>query len=315
MQVVLQGSLRHFPAAELLTFLCHRGQSGTLDLEAAGRKTRIVFEADTVVRAESNRFEDPSEAVLDAFEWMAGAFTLLDSAVVPESAKRESLALQALLDAAKKRAQAGSLDPDGTLFRLVDDPAGQQQVSLSGDEFKLLFRLSVPRTFRDLALDAGLPRNELAERLKKFEQLGLVASIPVEPIAEPTAEPTAPQRKLTLPRKRTLVGSLTPDDRPDSVYPLLDTECTIGRASDNAITVPDGSVSSKHARVLRTEEGFVIEDLQSRNGTYVNGERVTEGQRKLSDGDLIRLGKVIMTFNIARETKAGETTQPEVRLV
>lgn len=312
MQVVLQGSLRHFPAAELLTFLCHRGQSGTLDLEAAGRKTRIVFEADTIVRAESNRFEDPFEAVLDAFEWMAGAFTLLDSAVVPEGAQRESLALQALLDAAKKRAEAGSLYPDGTLFRLVDDPAVQQQVSLTGDEFRLLFRLSAPRTFRDLAMDAGLPRQELAGRLKKFEQLGLVASIREDP---PPADPTAPQRKITMPRRRTLVGSLTPDDRPDSVYPLLDAECSIGRASDNAITVPDGSVSSKHARVLRTEEGFVIEDLQSRNGTYVNGERVTEGPRKLSDGDLIRLGKVIMTFNLARETKAGETTEPEMRLV
>jgi DNA-binding Lrp family transcriptional regulator len=311
MQVVLQGSLRHFPAAELLTFLCHRGQGGTLDLEGGGRKTRIVFEADTIVRAESNRFEDPSEAALDAFEWMEGAFTLLDSAVLPENAKRESLALQTLLEAAKKRAEAGSLYPDGTLFRLVADPAVQQQVSLTGEELKLLFRLSAPRTFRDLAMDLGLPRNDLAERLKQLEKLGLVASIR----EEPPAEPTAPQRKLTMPRKRTLVGSLTPDDRPDSVYPLLDAECTIGRASENAIPVPDGSVSSKHARILRTEDGFVIEDLQSRNGTYVNGERVVEGPRKLSDGDLIRLGKVILTFNVARETKTSDTTQPEVRLV
>ena len=310
MQVVLQGSLRHFPAAELLAFLCRHGRSGTLDLEAAGRKTRIVFDADTIVRAESNRFDDPSEAVLDALEWMAGTFTLLDSAVVPENAKRESLALQALLDAARKRAEAGSLHPDGTLFRLVDDPAVHQQVSLSGEEFKLLFRLSTPRTFRDLAADVGLPRNELADRLKKLEQLGLVASVR----EEPQPEPTAPQKKTTYTRKRTLVGSLTPDDRPDSVYPLLDAECIIGRASDTAITVPDGSVSSKHARILRTETGFVIEDLQSRNGTYVNGERVVEGQRPLADGDLIRVGKVIMTFNIARETKAGDTTLPEVRL-
>ena len=310
MQVVLQGSLRHFPAAELLTFLCHHGRTGTLDLEASGRKTRIVFEADTVVRAESNRFEDPSEAVLDAFEWMAGTFTVLDSAVVPENAKRESLALQVLVDAARKRAEASSLYPDGTLFRLVDDPAVQQQVSLTGEEFKLLFRISTPRTFRDLAMDVGLPRAELADRLRKLEKLGLVASVR----EEPQPEPTAPQKKTTFTRKRTLVGSLTPDDRPDSVYPLLDAECMIGRAPDNAIAVGDGSVSAKHARILRTDEGFLIEDLQSRNGTFVNGERVVEGQRKLSDGDLIRVGKVIMTFNIARETKAGETTQPELRL-
>jgi DNA-binding Lrp family transcriptional regulator len=309
MQVVLQGSLRHFPAAELLSFICHHGRSGTLDLEATGRKTRIVFDADTIVRAESNRFEDPSETVLDAFEWMAGTFTLLDSAVIPENAKRESLALQVLVDAAKKRAEASSLFPDGTLFRLVDDPAVQQQVSLTGEEFKLLFRMSAPRTFRDLAMDVGLPRAELADRLKKLEELGLIAAMR----EEPQPEATAPQKKI-ITRKRTLVGSLTPDDRPDSVYPLLDAECTIGRASENGIAVPDGSVSSKHARIVRTDDGFVIEDLQSRNGTFVNGERVLEGQRKLSDGDLIRVGKVIMTFNVARETKAGETTEPEVRL-
>ena len=310
MQVVLQGSLRHFPAAELLMFLCHHGRSGTLDLEAVGRKTRIVFEADTIVRAESNRFEDPSEAVLDAFEWLAGAFTLLDAAVVPENARRESLALHTLLEASARRAEAGSLYPDGTLLRLVDDPVMQQQVSLTGDEFKLLFRLSAPRTFRDLAMDVGLSRAELTERLKKLEKLGLIVSVR----EEPQPEPTTPQKKLTSTRKRTLVGSLTPDDRPDSVYPLLDVECTIGRSDDNGIAVPDGSVSSKHARILRGEDGFVIEDLQSRNGTFVNGERVSEEQRKLSDGDLIRVGKVIMTFNVARETKAGDTTQPEVHL-
>ncbi len=310
MQVVLQGSLRHFPAAELLTFLCRSGRSGTLDLETTGRKTRIVFEADMVVGAESSRFDDPTETVLDAFEWMAGAFTLLDSAVIPDHARRESLPLQALLEAAAKRAEAGSVYADGTLFRVLDDPAVQQQVSLSGDEFKLLFRLGSPRTFRDLAMDMGVPRAELAERLKKLEKLGLIASVR----EEPQPEATAPQRKMTVMRKRTLVGSLTPDDRPDSVYPLLDTECTIGRAPENAIAVPDGSVSSKHARIVRAEDGFLIEDLQSRNGTYVNGERVIEGQRKLADGDLIRLGKVIMIFNVARETKAGDTTQPEVRL-
>jgi len=309
MQVVLQGSLRHFPAAELLVFLCRGGQGGTLDLEASGRKTRIVFEGDTIVHAESNRFEDPAEAVLDAFEWMAGTFTLLDSAVAPDGVKRESIALQAMIDAAKKRAEASSLYPDGTLFRVVDDPAVQQQVSLTGEEFKLLFRLSNPRTFRDLAGDVGLPRTELDERLKKLEKLGLVKAVR----EELPAEPTAPQKKTVM-RKRTLVGSLTPDDRPDSVYPLLDAECTIGRAMDNVIAVPDGSVSSKHARIVRTDDGFVIEDLKSRNGTFVNGERVVEGQRKLADGDLVRVGKVIMTFNVARETKAGDTTEPEMRM-
>jgi pSer/pThr/pTyr-binding forkhead associated (FHA) protein len=57
----------------------------------------------------------------------------------------------------------------------------------------------------------------------------------------------------------------------------------------------------------------VLEDLQSRNGTFVNGEQVTD-KRLLTDGDLIRLGKIIMTFNVAREGKLGEQTMPEVKL-
>ena len=74
----------------------------------------------------------------------------------------------------------------------------------------------------------------------------------------------------------------------------------------------DVSVSSKHARVARTAEGFVIEDLKSRNGTFVNGERVTD-KRILEDNDVVRFGRVILTFNVATETKAGEMTNPELK--
>ena len=112
----------------------------------------------------------------------------------------------------------------------------------------------------------------------------------------------------TVMRPKTLVGSLTPDDRPESVFPLLDSECVIGRAPDCAITVSDGSISSRHARVTRSPEGFSIEDLQSRNGTFVNGEKVDK-PRLLADGDVVRLGKVIMTFNVARELLAEPKTQ------
>lgn len=311
MQVVLQGSLRHFPAAELLRFLCGRGQSGTLDLETTGRRTRILFENDTLLWAESNQSTEPVEAVLDALDWISGTFTLLDSAVVPENAKAIAVPVAEVLAESARRAEAASLFPDSTIFRLIDDPSLQQQVSLRGEEFKILFRLSTGRTFRELAADAGIPREELAERLRKLEGLGLVASVREEPSPPPQA--TLAQRKPSFSRKRTLVGSLTPDDRPDSVYPLLDAEYTIGRAPDNGIVIADGSVSSKHARIERTPEGFAVEDLESRNGTFVNGEKL-EGKRLLADGDLLRLGKVMMTFNIARESKPSDTTQPEMHV-
>jgi hypothetical protein len=312
MQVILQGSLRHFPPAELLSFLCHRGQRGTLDLETTGRRARVVFDRDTVVSAESNKTNDAREAVLDALSWPGGTFTLLDDAVLPEGAAKLALPLDALLDEAKRRASAASTYPDSTSFRVIDAPSLQQQVSLTAEEFKLLFRIASGKTFNELVTELGIPRQELAERLQRLEEIGLVAAIRAESTTSAGAEPTAPQ--AMLPRNRTLVGSLTPDDAPDNVWPLLDAEATMGRAPANAIVIQDGSVSSRHARIVRSADGFYLEDLQSRNGTFVNGEKVTQ-KRLLEDGDLIRLGKIIMTFNVAREGKAGDTTQPEVRVV
>ena len=319
MQVVLQGSLRHFGAAELLAFLCGRGESGTLSLEAAGRRARIFFVGDLIVWAESDRAGDPREAVLELLTWNAGAFSLMDSVAVPANVTPLALAVPALLEEAKTRAASSGVYPDATIFRVVDDPALQQQVSLTNDQFRLLFRLSAGRAFKDIVGDLGVPKQEVAERLRELVQMGLVTTAAAEPVPPPSPPPlnerTDPslKKKTTAGRRRTLVGSLTPDGAPDNVYPLLDSAYTLGRAPTNTIAIADGSVSSNHARILRTPEGFVLEDLQSRNGTYVNGEQVTD-KRILADGDLIRLGKIIMTFNIAREGKMGETTQPEVRL-
>ncbi len=317
MQVVLQGSLRHFGAAELLSFLCARGESGTLDLEAsADRKARVLFVNDLIVWAQSSRGGgDAKEAVLDLLDWHAGTFTLVDSVVVPDHVTPLALELPALLEEAKRRAESAGVYPDAAVFRVVDDPALQQQVSLTGDQFRLLFRLSSGRAFKDVVGDLGISKQEVADRLRQLVAIGLAAIVEPEPAPATLQEKTDPalKKKTTAGSRRTLVGSLTPDGAPDNVYPLLDSEYTLGRAPENAIAISDGSVSSRHARILRTPEGFVIEDLQSRNGTYVNGEQVI-APRQLADGDLIRLGKIIMTFNVAKEIKAGDKTLPEVRL-
>ena len=314
MQVVLQGSLRHFGVAELLSFLCGRGESGTLELESGEHRARVLFVGDLIVWAQSDRAADPTAAVLELFDWSAGMFKLADSVVMPDNVTPLALQVPALLEEAKRRAESAGVFSDATIFRVVDDPALQQQVSLTGDQFRLLFRLSGGRTFKDIVGDLGASKQEVAERLRQLLDVGLITLAAPEP--PPTIEEKtdpALKKKTTAGRRRTLVGSLTPDGTPDNVYPLLDSAYTLGRAPSNTISIPDGSVSSQHARIVRTPEGFVLEDLQSRNGTFVNGEQVTD-KRLLADGDLIRLGKIIMTFNVAREGKAGEQTLPEVRL-
>jgi phosphoserine phosphatase RsbU/P len=69
---------------------------------------------------------------------------------------------------------------------------------------------------------------------------------------------------------------------------IAQTPFTLGRQGDNDLVLLDNRVSRHHARVLRDLEGFVLEDAESRHGTYVNGERVD--RCVLRNGDRIGLG-------------------------
>lgn len=76
---------------------------------------------------------------------------------------------------------------------------------------------------------------------------------------------------------------------------LVDTEHLIGRLADCTIVVSDGNTSRHHARISRSGSGFAIADLNSTNGTFVNGERVLADHR-LADGDIITVGSVSLRF-------------------
>ena len=68
----------------------------------------------------------------------------------------------------------------------------------------------------------------------------------------------------------------------------------IGRAIENELRVLDPSVSRQHATIVVRSGAFVLEDLQSQNGTFVNGERIR--QRVLCDGDRIGIGEAAFIF-------------------
>jgi len=69
----------------------------------------------------------------------------------------------------------------------------------------------------------------------------------------------------------------------------------IGRADYNDIVLPDPSVSTAHAKLQRREGVWVVVDLDSTNGTFVDGERVT-GESPLAPGTLLRFGDVQLVF-------------------
>ena len=69
---------------------------------------------------------------------------------------------------------------------------------------------------------------------------------------------------------------------------------TIGRSPECEIFLDDVTVSRKHAVLVRTPEGFRIEDQGSLNGTFLNRRRIESGE--LSDGDEVQVGKYRLTF-------------------
>lgn len=77
-------------------------------------------------------------------------------------------------------------------------------------------------------------------------------------------------------------------------YSLEQDETTIGRGTEAHVVLEMDNVSRRHARVLRRDDGFFIEDLNSTNGTYVNDLEVRRD--RLRNGDLVKIGGAILKF-------------------
>jgi two-component system cell cycle response regulator len=81
--------------------------------------------------------------------------------------------------------------------------------------------------------------------------------------------------------------------RTGETHRLRHGEQVIGRGTSSAIPIGEDSASRAHAKVTVRDGVVTIEDLASRNGTYVNGEKLT-GTRRLEDGDKIQIGRVVI---------------------
>jgi pSer/pThr/pTyr-binding forkhead associated (FHA) protein len=69
---------------------------------------------------------------------------------------------------------------------------------------------------------------------------------------------------------------------------------TIGRSPQSDLFLDDVTVSRHHARVIRDDNSYLVEDLNSLNGTYVNRKRIERD--RLSDGDELQIGKFKLAF-------------------
>lgn len=88
--------------------------------------------------------------------------------------------------------------------------------------------------------------------------------------------------------------------------PLLEGENLLGRGTEARVRIDLGRVSRVHARIVVRGETAVLEDLGSKNGTFLRGARL-EGSTPLSDGDEIGVGTAVLLFRAAHGDSTTET--------
>lgn len=88
------------------------------------------------------------------------------------------------------------------------------------------------------------------------------------------------------------------------VIELIGERTVLGRHPNCRVVLDDAAVSRNHAQILESHGSYFIEDLKSRNGTLVNGER-TQGRVALSDADQIQVCNVLFSFHLAAPTVEG----------
>jgi hypothetical protein len=117
-------------------------------------------------------------------------------------------------------------------------------------------------------------------------------------LAEPESDGDLPSARLAdAPREALALATVSVGDLPHDV--VLDGEqVLVGRLAECQIRLSDANVSRRHAAFIPVDDGWAITDLDSTNGTYVNGERVKRA--RLRDGDVIEIGLTRLVYHEPR---------------
>jgi len=101
--------------------------------------------------------------------------------------------------------------------------------------------------------------------------------------------------------------SIEDDQANKTVVHLVRDDYGLGRAEENAVRLTERNISRRHARLERREDAWVLRDVTSYNGCYVNGQRVVEAQ-ELAHGDLIQVGDYRLVMENEALLAAAENT-------
>ncbi|WP_040162308.1 FHA domain-containing protein FhaB/FipA [Nigerium massiliense] len=119
--------------------------------------------------------------------------------------------------------------------------------------------------------------------------------VPASSVASPEPVRKDRERRPTrAERKLPQVLRITRGAQAGLTLPLNDS-LRIGRSEDCQLILDDEYVSTRHARVFRTDHGYAVEDLGSTNGTYLNDARVTNAMA-FGLGDTLRIGRTLMVL-------------------
>jgi DNA-binding winged helix-turn-helix (wHTH) protein len=202
--------------------------------------------------------------------------------------------------------------------------AGARQLLRDGREITLS-----PKAFQLLVLlvengSRAMSRQELHQRLwpstfvLETNLAGLVAEIR-RALEDPAEKPTFVRTMHRFGYR--FVGDVSETDAPGSSgepavkywlvwetrqVSLTEGDNIVGRGTDASVWIDAPGVSRHHARIVVQRGEAMLEDLGSKNGTYVGGDRVTI-PRRLADGDQVRLGSVVITFRVPQPSGPTET--------
>jgi pSer/pThr/pTyr-binding forkhead associated (FHA) protein len=131
-----------------------------------------------------------------------------------------------------------------------------------------------------------------------------------DPLATHSLAPRELKELLAARRRRRPFLALRGEDRQLVLFELGREEgnCTIGRRPEANVSIPwDGEVSGLHAELqCLGGEWTIVDDGLSTNGTFLNGERVL-GRQRLHDGDLIRVGRTVLSYDLGEASSADAT--------
>jgi hypothetical protein len=287
-----------------------------------------------------------SEIIYDCFVWPGGSFAFIDDTALPPYAVTIAVDLSNLIMEGARRIEEWEecvrLLPDSSVvFKVVANPDAEK-ITLSLDEWKILFLINGRRKLGELAKEAD------EEPLHVYRVVyGLFGNKLIEPVIHVSApddtsrtkpamvplEETMRQKPATFSADSTVrevdddtnllvstgaklsykdvvkptIAQLTIMTGEDAglMFPLTESEYLIGRQRDNQISLADLGVSGHHVRIYRGPDGYALEDLKSRNGTWLNGARTFH--TLLQNGDLVRIGATEMRYEILYDGKLPVT--------